>query len=91
MSRVHEIKCDEPHFTDVSEGRKRFEVRFWDRDYRIGDFLELVSTRTAKRIRVEVLHMLPGDEYCTYGIRKGWVIMSIRLTGWEGQNELPAL
>lgn len=37
----HELKCWPPFFEDVTTGRKPFEVRHLDRDYRPGDTLRL--------------------------------------------------
>src|SRR6516165_4443974 len=85
MTKIHVLKCAEPHFTDVAEGRKRFEIRFNDRGYAVGDILELISLGDGRRQRVEVLHMLEdyGGEGSNYGLAEGFVIMSIRQTGWE--------
>lgn len=37
----HEIKLDIKYFDDVKIGKKNFEIRKNDRDYQIGDILEL--------------------------------------------------
>lgn len=39
--KVHRIKLASRFFDDVEQRRKNFEVRFNDRDYRIGDWLVL--------------------------------------------------
>lgn len=79
MAKIHELKCEEPHFTDVAEGRKLFEVRFDDRDYRTGDVLELISLATGERVRAEVLHILRGGRHGAFGVWSAYVIMSIKL------------
>lgn len=38
---THELKIWPEYFLLVSSGRKRFEVRYNDRDYQEGDFLRL--------------------------------------------------
>ncbi len=92
--KVHELKCEEPHWTDIREGRKRFELRFDDRDYRVGDILELTSWCTitsevrrpetaGQKIRVEVLHLIHGGRFGELGLKPGICCMSIRLTGDE--------
>jgi hypothetical protein len=95
MPKVHELKCAEPHYTEVASGRKRFELRFNNRDFRVGDFLDLRSLVSGAITRVEVLHMLGDEElFALFGfssLAPGFVIMSIRLTGWEGRHELPCL
>lgn len=41
LSKTHEIKTWPDPFWHVLEGRKNHEVRKFDRDYRVGDFLVL--------------------------------------------------
>jgi hypothetical protein len=62
MAKLHELKCEEPYFTDVHEERKLFELRRNDRDFEVGDILELVSNKTSRRLRVEVLYVLPDRQ-----------------------------
>jgi len=38
---THVLKCWTSSFTDIVSGRKPFEVRVNDRDYNVGDVLEL--------------------------------------------------
>ncbi|MBR5782892.1 MAG: DUF3850 domain-containing protein [Clostridia bacterium] len=38
---IHELKELTEYFKDVAEGRKGFEVRKNDRDFKVGDFLAL--------------------------------------------------
>jgi hypothetical protein len=38
---VHELKIWPTYYWDVFEGRKTFEVRYNDRDYKVGDTLVL--------------------------------------------------
>lgn len=37
--REHSIKCWQPYFNEISEGRKNFEIRIDDRGYQKGDEL----------------------------------------------------
>lgn len=39
--KIHELKLDIKYFDDVKNGNKNFEIRKNDRDYQIGDILEL--------------------------------------------------
>lgn len=41
VDRCHYLKCDPGPFAEVKAGIKTFEVRVFDRDYRIGDLLVL--------------------------------------------------
>lgn len=60
-------------------GDKPFEARKDDRDFQIGDMLELYEYRhgrvTGWCIRAEISYILRGTEW---GIRKGYVILGLR-------------
>jgi ASC-1-like (ASCH) protein len=38
---THELKCWPEFFKEVKEGRKKFEFRINDRNYKVGDYLIL--------------------------------------------------
>jgi len=75
-------------FNEVVLGHKTFDIRFDDRGYREGDLLVLRETRsTGEEMRAGapldytgrdcariVTHILRGP---IYGLKEGWVIMSI--------------
>ena len=86
----HYLKTVSPHFEDVDEGRKTFEVRFDDRKYKVGDILVLqhyippvknfnddvikYGSFTGRQIAVRVTHILKDPKY----VKHGYVIMSIK-------------
>ena len=39
--KTHELKLDVKYFEDVKSGKKNFEIRNNDRDFQVGDILEL--------------------------------------------------
>ncbi|WP_282798853.1 DUF3850 domain-containing protein [Lactococcus lactis] len=39
--KTHELKLDIKYFNDVESGKKNFEIRKNDRDFKVGDILEL--------------------------------------------------
>ena len=39
--KTHELKCHPHFFAAIAAGKKTFEIRRNDRDYRIGDMLNL--------------------------------------------------
>lgn len=41
--KVHELKTWPTYFRAVADGDKRFEIRKNDRDFRVGDFVELLE------------------------------------------------
>ena len=46
---IHVLKIRTEYFKDVKSGRKTFEFRWDDRDYRLGDTLQLSEWRPIKR------------------------------------------
>lgn len=78
--RVHRLKTVEPHFTDVVVGRKGFEVRINDRDYRVDDVLILEewlpkqACYTGSFAIRRVTYMLVGGDF---GIAKNACVMGI--------------
>jgi len=76
---VHELKILPEYFEAVASGKKKFEVRYDDRDYQTGDELILheinrgyEGSYTGRCIRVSVTYVYRGD-YC----KRGYCIMSI--------------
>jgi len=84
---IHELKTDPEQFEAFFSGRKRFEIRYNDRDYRVGDRLALRETKyshaemsqgqpleyTGREDVLFVRYILRGP---AYGLQEGWVIMS---------------
>lgn len=75
--REHELKCAAEFFDAVESGRKPFEVRFNDRDFKVGDHLELVECNillepTGRRCHKVVTYVLAG-----WGIERGSVCMGL--------------
>jgi Domain of unknown function (DUF3850) len=76
--RVHQLKTIEPYFSDVKNGLKTFEVRKFDRDFRIGDFLMLTfydpkTNRLGESIVKRITYMLTDKPY----VPDGYVILGI--------------
>lgn len=46
--KIHELKLDIKYFDEVKNGHKNFEIRKNDRDYQIGDVLELKAYKNYK-------------------------------------------
>lgn len=47
----HELKLVQPFFNDVFTGKKKFEIRKNDRDFKIGDELILKEGRRYREMR----------------------------------------
>jgi hypothetical protein len=76
--RVHQLKTIDPYFTSVKNGEKTFEVRKFDRDYQVGDFLDLVhynpsTNQLGERISKRITYMLTDQPY----VPDGYVILGM--------------
>jgi Domain of unknown function (DUF3850) len=76
--RVHQLKIVEPYFSDVKNGLKTFEVRKFDRDFQIGDFLVLTlydpkTNQLGESIVKQITYMLTAKPY----VPDGYVILGI--------------
>jgi len=86
---THELKTDPDVFDAVFDGKKTFEIRKNDRNFKVGDTLRLRRTEsdgiqmaqgvplryTGSEVRCRISHLLKGP---IYGLAEGWVILSIR-------------
>ena len=77
---IHALKQHLEFFSDVISGKKLFEVRKNDRDYKVGDLLALneydpeTQSYTGASCLVYVDYILDNPEYC----KEGYVVMSIK-------------
>lgn len=78
IPRIHKLKINPQYFKDVVNGTKTFETRFNDRNFKVGDFLQLEEIDdkgyTGKRIVVEVIYILNDPQYC----KEHYVTMAIK-------------
>jgi ASC-1-like (ASCH) protein len=90
---VHRLKCWEEYFSDVQAGKKNFEIRQNDRDFKVGDCLVLEEVThgdtgnlypTGKSVDVEVTYITDLSPFVLPRSLKGFgsiIGMSIRLIG----------
>jgi hypothetical protein len=83
--RIHVLKTDSQVFKAIQDGLKTSEIRFNDRNFRVGDLIDLRGTVfTGSEMRKgrplifngdqlikQVTHVLSG-----YGLKEGWVCLS---------------
>lgn len=82
MTTTHNLKTWKEFFISVLHGDKTFEVRKNDRDFKVGDILNLIEVdpnndmkptgRTCKR---EVTYILTGEQW---GIMEGYAVLGIK-------------
>lgn len=91
-TRVHDIKIQPPYFDDVCCGNKTFEVRKNDRDYRVGDILNLQEYDnnflygwhyTGREYKVRISYIMDNTDFC----KDGYVIIGIKPMEQENNNE----
>ena len=85
--RTHLLKTDPEFFQATLAGLKTFEIRFNDRDFKVGDILYIQETRhTGAEMKagaplvysglclpLVVTYVLKGPQY---GLAEGWVLLS---------------
>ncbi|EAE7802272.1 DUF3850 domain-containing protein [Listeria monocytogenes] len=84
MTKLHELKTMSEYFVPVAEGRKTFEIRKNDRDFKIDDYLllkEFKDTYTGWVALVKVIYMT------NYEQKNDYVVLGIELDGQFGVRE----
>lgn len=76
--KVHELRLASMYFEDVASGKKSFELRKNDRNFKVGDTLRLkeyiAGKETGRYIDTDIVYMLDdytglADGYCILGIK----------------------
>jgi hypothetical protein len=79
MTKVHELKTSPDYFRDVCLGVKKFEVRYNDRGFEVGDrlylreFEERTQNYTGRVKHKQVTYLLDDPRF----VKNGFVIMGI--------------
>jgi len=83
MSDQHELKTWPKYFDSIWSGKKTFEIRKDDRDFKVGDSLLLREWSpeehdyTGNWIVRLVTHVMRGAETAQFGLQSGYCIMSL--------------
>lgn len=77
---THRLKIKSEHYINVINGTKTAEIRYNDRNYRVGDILILNEIDengnfTGKICEVIVTHVLDDNQY----LQNGYVMLSFRM------------
>jgi Domain of unknown function (DUF3850) len=82
---IHVLKSTPPYFQEVIDGAKRFEWRRDDRNFQVGDLLDLreyiaaSGTYTGRQAKVMVAYIMRYNEQtASIGLPAGFCIMSLR-------------
>lgn len=79
MSRQHHyLKIKPKYYMAVESGAKPFEIRFNDRNFKVGDILHLQEycggEYTGRTIDREVSYLIDDPEYC----KDGFVVLGLK-------------
>jgi ASC-1-like (ASCH) protein len=78
MSKVHDLKIEKRYLDLILSGKKTFEIRKNDRDFKEGDFLVLRDIHPAsfeymgRALLVEVVYLTEFEQ------KEGYVVMGIK-------------
>ena len=86
---IHKIKLQKGFCDAVLEGKKNFEIRYNDRGYQAGDYVEFISMdgecfqayHDIDKKRYEITYVLSG-----WGIKENYVVFGIKEVE-KGGNE----
>lgn len=92
--RVHELKTWAPYFEQIITGAKTFDIRKFDRDYRVGDLLLLKEYSTkfgysGREFMVRIRYILYEDGG-NFGLQPNFGILGISRAGSHMQVKLRA-
>lgn len=86
LAKLHKLKTVQPYYNDILFGRKRFEVRKNDRDFKVGDQLRLLEYDAENQrftgmglTMMNIIYVLDNPEFC----KEGFAII-----GFEPQHDL---
>ncbi len=76
--KIHDVKIFPEYFDAVESGIKPFEIRYNDRDYKIGDILCLKEfcdgNYTGRETVREICYMIDDPEFC----KAGYVVLGLK-------------
>ena len=86
---THKLKTWPQYFKDIQEGKKTFELRKNDQNFKVGDKLQLLeydplvadkgNAYTGKKQKTRVIYLIDGDvdDGFKFGLQNGYLIMGI--------------
>ncbi len=77
-NRIHQLKIEKKYLDDLLSREKRFEIRFDDRGYKVGDFLVFEDEAGKYVFRVSYIHS-------GLGLEKGYVCMTVNYMPYSSE------
>lgn len=73
----HMLKIDEPYYQSILNGEKKFEIRFNDRNYQVGDTIVLHPFREGVKVNRAPIGARINYIHSGLGLQDGYVILGI--------------
>jgi hypothetical protein len=73
-NKVHELKIKQEFAKEYYSGKKQWEIRKNDRDFRVGDEIIFTIIETGYKYSRQIIYVFDGVEY---GLEKGYCILSL--------------
>lgn len=83
MVKVHELKIVPEYFRAVKEGKKNFEIRKNDRNFKVGEYIDLREYSgdkgyTGNRLCLKIVYMIESDWF-PQGLKDGYCVLGIEV------------
>lgn len=85
FTTVHKLKIESCHFENILHNRKRIETRYNDRNFQVGDLLQLCEIKNTVFTGREMLVVV--DFVTKYYQLEGYVGMNFRIILHDGEEE----
>ncbi len=90
MPQIHHLKTYYNVYQEVLAGRKKFEYRFNDRDFKVGDALCLHCLVPTGHYTKEMTYLMCNVTYVLYGpafgVPENYCVMSIDVTSYTNPD-----
>jgi hypothetical protein len=84
---VHFLKTVQPFYSNIASGLKSFEIRYNDRDFKVGDFVVLEKfPYTGAFVIKQISYMLTHDDFPD-GLKPGYCVLSLNSVINEENSE----
>lgn len=83
MVKVHELKIVPEYFRAVKERKKTFEIRKNDRNFKVGEYIDLREYSgdkgyTGNRLCLKIVYMIESDWF-PQGLKDGYCVLGIEV------------